>query len=103
MFLRRQSFGQRQPELPEHRPGVAVRSTLRLSDEGNADVRAEATRRQLGGQGYSGCSLWIDPPRARWVVLLSNRVYPTGGNDAIKRLRPQLHDAIVQERDAHLQ
>jgi hypothetical protein len=44
---------------------VAVRSTLRLSDEGNADVRAEATRRELGGQGYSGCALTTRVPLVR--------------------------------------
>jgi hypothetical protein len=46
---------------------VAVRSTLRLSDAGNADVRAEATRRELGGQGYTGCSLTSRMPLLRRV------------------------------------
>ena len=46
---------------------IAVRSTLRLSDEGNADVRAEATRRVLGGQGYNGCSLTSRMPLLRRV------------------------------------
>jgi len=40
-----------------------------------------------------------DPPRARWVVLLSNRVHPTRANDRIKQLRPALHDAIVAALD----
>ena len=42
----------------------------------------------VGHLGFTGCSIWIDPPRARWVVLLSNRVHPTRANDAIKQLRP---------------
>ena len=46
---------------------AAVRSTLRLSDEGNADVRAEATRRELGRQGYTGCSLTSRMPLLRRV------------------------------------
>ncbi len=53
----------------------------------------------VGHLGFTGCSLWIDPPRARWVVLLSNRVHPTRANDAIKQLRPALHDAIVAALD----
>jgi CubicO group peptidase (beta-lactamase class C family) len=54
----------------------------------------------VGHLGFTGCSIWIDPPRARWVVLLSNRVHPTRANHAIKQLRPQLHDAIVSALDS---
>lgn len=57
----------------------------------------------VGHLGYTGCSLWIDPPRRRCVVLLSNRVYARAMGKtaehtqaAIKRLRPALHDAIVR-------
>ena len=53
----------------------------------------------VGHLGFTGCSLWIDPPRGRWVVLLSNRVHPTRENEAIKQLRPALHDAIVAALD----
>ena len=53
----------------------------------------------VGHLGFTGCSLWIDPPGRRWVVLLSNRVYPTRANEAIKALRPRLHDAIVAALD----
>jgi CubicO group peptidase (beta-lactamase class C family) len=49
----------------------------------------------VGHLGFTGCSIWIDPPRARWVVLLSNRVHPTRANEAIKQFRPAIHDAIV--------
>jgi CubicO group peptidase (beta-lactamase class C family) len=43
--------------------------------------------------------LWIDPARARWVVLLSNRVHPSRDNERIKQLRPALHDAVVAALD----
>ena len=49
----------------------------------------------VGHLGFTGCSIWIDPPRARWVVLLTNRVHPTRANEAIKQFRPAIHDAIV--------
>ena len=49
----------------------------------------------IGHLGFTGCSIWIDPPHARWVVLLSNRVHPTRANEAIKQFRPAIHDAIV--------
>ncbi|HEY2749531.1 MAG TPA: serine hydrolase domain-containing protein [Polyangia bacterium] len=54
----------------------------------------------VGHLGFTGCSIWIDPPRARWVILLSNRVHPTRANDAIKQLRPELHDALSIALDA---
>jgi CubicO group peptidase (beta-lactamase class C family) len=50
----------------------------------------------VGHLGFTGCSLWIDPPRSRLVVLLSNRVYGDGDREAIKTFRPALHDAIVR-------
>jgi CubicO group peptidase (beta-lactamase class C family) len=50
----------------------------------------------VGHLGFTGCSFWIDPPAARWVVLLSNRVHPARSNEAIKELRPRLHDAVWQ-------
>jgi serine-type D-Ala-D-Ala carboxypeptidase len=53
----------------------------------------------VGHLGFTGCSLWIDPARARWVVLLSNRVHPTRSNEAIRQFRPAIHDAIVAALD----
>lgn len=49
----------------------------------------------VGHLGFTGTSIWIDPPRRRHVVLLTNRVHPTYENERIKQLRPQLHDLVV--------
>ena len=62
--------------------------------------RSSAGRRfgphSYGHTGFTGTSLWIDPDRELVVALLTNRVY--GGRDpaGIARLRPRLHDAIVE-------
>jgi CubicO group peptidase (beta-lactamase class C family) len=56
-------------------------------------------REGVGHLGFTGCSIWIDPPRGRAVVLLSNRVHPTRANEAIKVFRPILHDAVVRALD----
>lgn len=53
----------------------------------------------VGHLAFTGCSIWIDPPKRRWVILLSNRVYPTRANEAIKAFRPRLHDSIVAALD----
>lgn len=51
--------------------------------------------RAFGHTGFTGTSIWIDPTRSLYVVLLSNRVYPTRNNQAIIDFRPRLHSAIV--------
>jgi CubicO group peptidase (beta-lactamase class C family) len=51
----------------------------------------------FGHLGYTGTSLWIDPEKQLFVVLLTNRIHPARANDAIRTLRPALHDSIVEE------
>jgi CubicO group peptidase (beta-lactamase class C family) len=53
----------------------------------------------VGHLGFTGTSLWLDPPRGRAVVLLSNRVEPTRKNERIKIFRPLLHDAVLDALD----
>jgi CubicO group peptidase (beta-lactamase class C family) len=49
----------------------------------------------FGHLGYTGTSLWIDPDRKLSVTLLTNRTWPDCSNQAIKQVRPKVHDAIV--------
>ena len=51
--------------------------------------------RSFGHTGFTGTSLWIDPGRDLYVVLLTNRVHPAYGNEALPKLRPVVHDAVV--------
>ena len=51
----------------------------------------------FGHTGFTGTSLWIDPGPGVYVVLLTNRVHPSRDNDAIARVRPAVHDAIMEE------
>ena len=51
----------------------------------------------IGHTGFTGTSLWIDWERDLYVVFLTNRVYPTRANEAIRAVRPRLHDAIIAE------
>jgi CubicO group peptidase (beta-lactamase class C family) len=57
----------------------------------------------FGHTGFTGTSLWIDPPRDVYAVLLTNRVYPDGGSDdAMRATRRAWHDAVMEggARDA---
>jgi CubicO group peptidase (beta-lactamase class C family) len=51
----------------------------------------------IGHTGFTGTSLWIDWERNLYVVFLTNRVHPTRENQAIREVRPRLHDAILAE------
>ena len=50
----------------------------------------------FGHLGYTGTSLWIDPERQLSVAFLTNRTWPDCKNEAIKRVRPLVHDAIIE-------
>lgn len=49
----------------------------------------------FGHTGFTGTSLWIDPERQLFLVLLTNRVHPTRENQKIREVRPALADAVV--------
>jgi len=53
--------------------------------------------RAFGHTGFTGTSLWIDPERDVYVVLLTNRVHPDPSNDAIQGVRRAVHDAVMKE------
>jgi CubicO group peptidase (beta-lactamase class C family) len=50
----------------------------------------------FGHLGFTGTSIWIDPDKQLFVILLTNRVYPTRANDKIAAVRPAVHDAIIE-------
>jgi len=53
----------------------------------------------FGHLGFTGCSIWLDPPRDRAVVLLSNRVHPSRTRDGIRELRRAVMDGVVAALD----
>ena len=50
--------------------------------------------RGIGHTGFTGPSLWIDPPSGLYVILLTNRVHPDGHGDAV-RLRRVLANVVA--------
>lgn len=51
----------------------------------------------IGHTGFTGTSLWLDPARDRYFVLLSNRVHARQTSDAIQRIRRDFHNAANQD------
>jgi beta-N-acetylhexosaminidase len=50
----------------------------------------------FGHTGYTGTSLWLDPERDLFVVLLTNRVNPTRANTRHVPLRRAVHDLAAR-------
>lgn len=50
----------------------------------------------FGHTGFTGTSIWIDPERDLFLVLLTNRVHPTRENRKIAAVRPALADAVIR-------
>ena len=49
----------------------------------------------VGHTGFTGTSLWIDPSSRTYLVLLTNRVHPSGGSStAIRDLRERVTAAV---------
>jgi len=57
--------------------------------------------RSFGHTGFTGTSMWMDPERELFVILLTNRVHPTRDNDRIREVRAQVADAVVRASIGH--
>jgi CubicO group peptidase (beta-lactamase class C family) len=49
----------------------------------------------FGHTGFTGTSIWIDPDKDLFIILLTNRVHPTRENGRIARVRPRVADLVV--------
>jgi CubicO group peptidase (beta-lactamase class C family) len=82
-------------------PSGVPGSTWRLGWDGPARQGSQAGRRlsrdAVGHLAFTGCSIWIDPERETWIILLSNRIHPEVPNDdRFRRFRPAVHDAAME-------
>jgi CubicO group peptidase (beta-lactamase class C family) len=53
------------------------------------------SKRAFGHTGFTGTSIWIDPERGVFVILLSNRVNPTREHRGITAVRVAVADAVM--------
>jgi len=66
---------------------------------GASSAGTQISRDAVGHLGYTGTSIWIDRSRRAHVVLLTNRIAYGRNSDAIRALRPALHDAVFAALD----
>ncbi len=52
--------------------------------------------KSFGHTGFTGTSIWADPEKKIFVILLTNRVYPTRNNMKIAQVRPAVGDAVMR-------
>lgn len=50
----------------------------------------------FGHTGFTGTSIWIDPAKDLFIILLTNRVHPTRENDQILRVRPRVANLAAE-------
>jgi CubicO group peptidase (beta-lactamase class C family) len=53
----------------------------------------------FGHTGFTGTSIWVDPTKELFVIFLTNRVHPTRNNKRLYKIRPALHNAIMETID----
>ncbi len=66
------------------------------SDTGYSSAGTLFGPRSFGHTGFTGTSLWIDPDRGLFVILLTNRVYPTRDNGRLAPVRADLADVAYR-------
>lgn len=54
------------------------------------------SKNSFGHTGFTGTSIWADKDKKLFVILLTNRVYPSRNNSKLAPVRPKIHDAVVK-------
>ena len=82
------------------RRGIVAGSTRALGWDTPSEQGSSAgdllSRRSFGHTGFTGTSVWCDPDRGIYAVLLSNRVHPSRENIKIRAVRREFHDAVAR-------
>lgn len=63
--------------------------------DSTASAGTKLSRRAFGHTGFTGTSIWMDPERDLFIILLTNRVHPTRVNTRILKVRPRVADLVV--------
>jgi CubicO group peptidase (beta-lactamase class C family) len=87
-------------EFTRRQPGTGTRALGwdTPGEPGSGPAGSRVSSRSFGHTGFTGTSIWIDPDRGTWVVLLANRTYVDGPN-RMQALRRTLHDRVSDAAD----
>ena len=88
-------FTRRTERVPGSSRALGWDTPSRAASGGPSSAGDRFSASSFGHTGFTGTSIWVDPERELFAVLLTNRVYPTRENEGIVRLRPSFHDAVI--------
>lgn len=82
--------------LARRRPGGSLRAGFDGKSVEGSSAGSRLGPESFGHLGFTGTSLWIDPQARIVVSLLTNRIFMSRDNEAIRSARPWTHDALWQ-------
>ncbi len=85
-------FTARQPGPPETTRALGWDTPAARGSSAGSHFSAHS----FGHTGFTGTTVWVDAEKQLFVVLLTNRVHPTRENQQIQKVRPAVHNAIVE-------
>jgi CubicO group peptidase (beta-lactamase class C family) len=63
--------------------------------ESTSSAGTKLSARAFGHTGFTGTSMWMDPEKDLFIILLTNRVHPTRANVAVAKVRPRVANLVV--------
>lgn len=85
---------------PQGLPATSTRALGWDMPSANGFAGALASPHAIIHTGFTGTSIYIDPDRDAFIILLTNRVNPTRENLLIAKARPAIHTAVLAVLDA---
>lgn len=64
------------------------------ADRTGCPVGSGVSPGSYGHTGFTGTSVWVDPERRLFTVLLANAVHPHRRPDGLRAVRREFHDAV---------
>ncbi|MFI5213020.1 MAG: serine hydrolase domain-containing protein [Gemmatimonadales bacterium] len=83
------------------RPGFSSRALGWDTPSEGSSAGTRLSPGAFGHTGFTGTSIWIDPAQDLFIILLTNRVYPTRENHQIADVRRAVADTAVRVATGH--
>lgn len=77
-------------------PNAATRALGWDTPAARSSAGSYLSERSFGHTGFTGTSIWVDPTKDLFVILLTNRTYPGGGQGDILRVRARVADLAAK-------
>jgi CubicO group peptidase (beta-lactamase class C family) len=80
-----------------HKQGIPPGSSRALGWDTPSELSSAGTKmgpNAFGHTGFTGTSIWFDPDRNLFIILLTNRVNPTRANTKILQVRRRVADLV---------